>query len=100
MDRQTYETLVIRSGDAGDFDVARLAALDSKTLAPGGVLVAEADGRPLAALSLIDGQVAADPFAFTIQLVALLEQHATQLPERAGIRRLLPQRRRLLPNAA
>ena len=62
----------------------RLAALDSKR-APGlPALIAEVDGEPVAALGLDDGGVVADPFAPTVDAVALLEMRAAQLgrPER------------------
>jgi hypothetical protein len=43
----------------------RLAELDSAPRLTGRVLIAEADGVPLAALSLETGAVAADPFRHT-----------------------------------
>jgi hypothetical protein len=53
----------------------RLARLDSRRPRAGLVLLAERDGRILAALSA-DGQAVADPFARTADLVALLRLHA------------------------
>jgi hypothetical protein len=59
--------------------LARLAALDSSEPPPQPVLIAEVDGEPRAALSLADGRVVADPFRFTLPLVALLRARAAQL---------------------
>lgn len=58
--------------------VQHLAALDSAGALEGRVLLAVADGEPIAALSLEDGRVAANPFRCTADAVALLrvrEQH-------------------------
>ena len=50
----------------------RLAALDSAAALKGDVLLAEARGRPVAALSLVDGRAVADPFQPTAPAVAAL----------------------------
>ncbi len=52
--------------------VRRLAELDSRPPLSGPVLIGEIDGSPAAAVSLTDGQIAADPFQPTAQLVGLL----------------------------
>jgi hypothetical protein len=62
--------------DAGT--VARLAALDETEPLTGPVLLALADGRAVAALSVDDGRVAADPFARTDHVVSLLRLRARQ----------------------
>jgi hypothetical protein len=67
----------------------RLAALDSRRALRGPVLLAERDGRPVAALALDDGRIAADPFAPTADLVALLRVHAAESARPAGRRELL-----------
>ncbi|MDQ3936552.1 MAG: hypothetical protein M3340_18175 [Actinomycetota bacterium] len=67
----------------------RLAALDSERPLAGSVLLAEADGEPLAALSLSDGRVVADPFRSTEPLVALLRVRGQQVGGAAGGRRRL-----------
>jgi hypothetical protein len=59
--------------------VFRLAALDSAEAPTGQLLVAEVGGELVAALSLIDGGVIADPFRRTLALVALLRERAAQL---------------------
>jgi hypothetical protein len=70
---------VRRATDADVMALTRLAALDSAAIPAAPVLLAEVDGEPLAALSLVDGAVAADPFHRTADLVALLCVRAAQL---------------------
>jgi hypothetical protein len=94
----TVETLVIRRASSDDAAaLERLASLDSRRPLTGDVMLAERDGRILAALSLDDGRVAADPFAPTAELVALLRVRASApAPHRVhgGRRRLAVARRR------
>lgn len=52
--------------------VRRLAALDDAPELEGEVLLALVNGEPVAALSLRDGRVVADPFRFTEEAVGLL----------------------------
>jgi hypothetical protein len=52
--------------------VQRLAALDDAPELGGEALLALVDGEPVAALSLGDGRVVADPFRFTEEAVGLL----------------------------
>lgn len=72
------DALVIRPAYPDDAAVlTRLARLDSqRPLGRRATLVAERDGRILAALSAADGRAIADPFAPTADLVALLRLHA------------------------
>jgi hypothetical protein len=71
------DALVIRPAYSDDAStLARLAALDSRRPLAGSVVVAERDGRILAAIALDDGRTIADPFAPTADLVALLKLHA------------------------
>lgn len=70
-------TISIRAATTGDGPaLARLAALDSAPVPFGPVLLAEVDGRPLAALSVNDQRVIGDPFVRTAELVELLRVHA------------------------
>ena len=56
----------------------RLAAMDSsRPLALGHVLVAEAEGRIVAAVSMHDGRAIADPFVPSADAVASLRLHAS-----------------------
>jgi hypothetical protein len=68
--------------------LARLAALDSAEPPALPALLCEAGGQLLAALSLVDGSVVADPFHPTVALVELLRARARQL------RGTTPRRRR------
>lgn len=73
--------IVIRSlGDADRDEIARLAEVDSAQ-APAGsaILGAEIGGRLMAALSLEDGRLVADPFRPTAAAIELLRLRAAQL---------------------
>jgi hypothetical protein len=81
-------TITIRPARATDAALLLgLAALDDATPLRGSVVVAEQDRRVLAARSLEDGAVVADPFAPTEHLRALLSAHAKLLGRRPGSRR-------------
>lgn len=86
------EITVRQAGHGDETALLRLAALDSVAALAGDVLLAEAGGKPTAAISLTDGRVVADPFERTADLVELLRTRARQLPSaapvRAGRRRL------------
>jgi hypothetical protein len=69
--------------------VGRLAELDSVAPLEGDVLLALIDDEPVAALSLADGRLAADPFSRTVDAIELLRRRADGL---AGGRQ--PSRRR------
>ncbi len=82
--------IVIRVATANDrTPLERLAALDSTERPTGTTLIAERLERPVAALSLSDGKVIADPFIATGDIVALLTLRAQQLgaPIRSGLLR-------------
>src|SRR5262245_27610888 len=67
----------IRYATEHDTDsLTRLAELDSQTELAGRVLIAYHDGTPVAALSLDDGRVIADPFQRTDHQVANLRMRA------------------------
>jgi hypothetical protein len=70
-------------------DLARVADRDSRPLPPAPRLVAERDGTVLAILSLETGEVVADPFRPTAELVELLRCRAASeaLDRPAGGRR-------------
>ena len=57
----------------------RLARLDSQRPLAGDVLLAEHEGRLVAAYSLADGRAVADPFTFSSDAVELLRLRAGQL---------------------
>ncbi len=62
----------------------RLADRDSTLPPHGDVLLAESEGRLLAAVSLADGTLIADPFARTGELRSLLSLRAGQLGTRTS----------------
>lgn len=72
--------------------VRRLAALDDAPPLQGPVLLALVDDVPVAATSLDDGRVVANPFVPTADTVTLLSLRASQLSE-APVRRRLPRLR-------
>jgi hypothetical protein len=79
-------------------DVRRLAYLDSQRPLRGDVLVAVENGDAVAAISLADGRVAADPFRRTADIVELLRLRAASLD--ASRAPLLPRARRLRAQTA
>ena len=83
--------VTLRCAEAHD-DAAlnRLAALDSARPPAPPVLVADLESRLLAAISLADGSVIADPFHPTAALVELLRARERQL--RSGGRPALSRR--------
>src|SRR4051794_21382417 len=82
--------LTIRSLEVSGADrdvLAHLAELDSGQELDGPVLGAEVEGRLLAAISLVTGEVIADPFSRTSELRAMLKLRASQLEQREAPRR-------------
>jgi len=91
----TSSTIAIRAAtESGDEDIVRrLAALDSAAVPATPVVVAIVDGRPVAAASLVDGSVVADPFVPTAEIVELLQARVAATAQAARPRR---RRRRLV----
>jgi hypothetical protein len=91
--------VTLRLGDREDDEVANvLADLDSAPRLIGRKLLALVDGWPVAAVSLDDGRVVANPFARTEEAVVLLRLRARQLspaPRERPALRLVPRRLRL-----
>jgi len=96
--------LVLRRGRPTDSDaIATLAQLDSARPLTGPSLVAEDDGRLVAAVSLHDGRVVADPFTPTADVVEMLRLHtaggrSAKARPRRGLPRLMP--RPVMPKVA
>lgn len=68
---------VIRHAIPNDDQALRdIAALDSQRPLAEPVLIGEIDGRPAAAISLVDGRVIADPFIHTATLTQVLPVRA------------------------
>lgn len=84
----TTDTVVLRPARADEDQALRdLAALDSTALGVGPHLVAEVGGELRAAVSLHDGQAAADPFHPTAVYLDLLRARAASLTDARPIRR-------------
>jgi hypothetical protein len=64
--------------------VERLAALDDAPALDGQILLALHDRQAVAAVSLDDGRVVADPFVITRDAVAMLRLRAAQLSGRSS----------------
>ncbi len=76
----TSPSITIRPArEADESLVLRLAALDSRPVPRGEVLLAERDGRPVAAVGIADGRTVADPFTATADMTAVLRIRAKQL---------------------
>ena len=89
-------TLTVRTAHPADASrLVDLARLDSARPLAGDVLVAEADGRPVAALSLADHRAVADPFSASGEAVAVLRMRAAQLRTAPAAARLFGRRLRL-----
>ena len=99
----TTSQISIRIARQDDYpDLWRVATLDSALVHEGPLLVAESDGELVAALSLTDGGVIADPFRRTAAAVDLLRVRSRQLPRdsratRGGLFRRLRDRAAALP---
>jgi hypothetical protein len=60
-------------------ELERIADLDSASLPADPLLIGERAGQPIAALSLADGALVANPFVASADVVALLRLRALQL---------------------
>jgi hypothetical protein len=76
----TLDAITIRPArEVDDWAIARLAALDSAKPLQGDVLLAEADGAPVAAVEVLTGDAVADPFVASAEAVTVLRVRAAQL---------------------
>ena len=77
----------IRGATSADEDaLERLAQLEGRRIPRGRLLVAERNGRVLAAMSAADGEALADPFRPTAALVEQLERRRSRLLGEGGRR--------------
>jgi hypothetical protein len=72
----TTEVTIRRLGMLDDAAVSRIAELDSIRAPRGELFGAEMDGRLVAVVSATTGEVAADPFRRTAEIVEMLRRHA------------------------
>ena len=79
MNTHTHEVTIRRSQTGDALALGRLARLDGTLYGGAPALVAEVEGRLLAALPLDGSRAFADPFERTAQLVAMLELRSHQL---------------------
>ena len=79
MNSQLHDMVLRYDRSADEPALRRLAALDSVRPLKGRALVAEVEGRPVAALGLLDRRVVADPFEHTADAVELLRFRARRL---------------------
>lgn len=87
---------VVYAQDAqGLAEAKRLAALDSAPVPAPPYVMAALDGRAVAARSLADGAVVADPFARTTEVVSMLELRAAQLGRTSRVAAAIGRRRRI-----
>ena len=94
----TQRTTIRVAGRDDERTLRRLAQLDSSRPLAGRVLLAELDGVAVAAVSLENGSVTADPFQHSGDAVRLLMLRRYQLmrqggdvaPARSLLRRLVP----------
>ncbi len=78
--RSTDPTIALRLAHADEQgEISRLAGLHEAPAPSGEVLLGLVDGTPVAALSLTDGRVVADPFARSGEVVELLRVRADRL---------------------
>jgi hypothetical protein len=76
----TLDAITIRPArDVDGWAIKRLAALDSAKPLNGDVLLAEADGIPVAAVEILTGDAVADPFIASAEAVTVLRVRAAQL---------------------
>jgi hypothetical protein len=84
---QLHEMVLRADRPTDESTLRRLAALDSTRPLQGRALVAEVDGRAVAAIGLSDGRVVADPFVKTAEVVELLKVRADRMQPKADERR-------------
>src|SRR4051795_1480305 len=86
-------SVLIRAARGSDGrELERLAAIDSAEVPAGSLLVAEADGRLVAAIASSTGESIADPFLPTADVVALLQLRAARASAPRGRRASAPRR--------
>jgi hypothetical protein len=89
----TAPSVLIRAARGSDgSELERIAQLDSTHVPAGSLLVAEADGRLVAAIASATGEAIADPFLPTADVVALLKLRAAGASASRGRRGIAARR--------
>jgi hypothetical protein len=86
MNTQLNDMVLRADRPADEGALRRLALLDDSRPLRGRALLAEVDGRPVAAIDLSDGRVVADPFEHTADVVELLRHRAADTAPRPARR--------------
>ena len=95
------QELTIRLADAQDHQaLRRLAQRDSATVPAAPLLIAAAGSELIAATSLADGSVVADPFRHSAGAARLLVERARQIATTASTMTQAPRGRNVTPMAA
>ena len=98
VDMTESQTISLRVATDRDATVLEtLSALDSKPLLHAPAVVALVDGRPVAAASLSDASVVADPFVPTADVVELLQARVAASAATASAQKAKGRRRFALP---
>jgi hypothetical protein len=93
--------VTVRVGGASDAAaLRRLAVTDSAEPLGGPALLAELDGKLVAAVALAGGRTIADPFVPTAAIVELLELRLAQIRSASNVSRLPRRFERTAPHAA
>ena len=94
MSTESLSVTIRPAREADAIPLQRLATLDSAAVPAAPVLVAELDGELVAAVGAISGEVVADPFVPTAEVLELLTTRAHRLHPRRARRPLGARRRR------
>lgn len=87
---QLHEMVLRADRPTDEAALRRLAALDSVRPIRGRAIVAEVEGRTVAAIGIEDGKVVADPFEHTAEVVELLRSRVQSAePKEAPRHRLM-----------
>jgi hypothetical protein len=81
MNTQLNDMVLRAARPTDELALRRLAALDSVRPLKGTALVAEVEGRTIAAIDVTNGRVVADPFEHTADAVELLRVRAQRLEQ-------------------
>lgn len=93
MSTEALSVTIRPAREADTIPLRDLAALDSATVPTAPVLVAEIDGKLVAAVGAVSGEVVADPFVPTTEALELLTTRARRLNPRRARRAFIGRRR-------